>query len=316
MPPYANHLSNSSDLVTSHEATRSGFLELALERNRKSIPAIGEAHALKAAVKQVTSPEGLFEVPDIQKALLSAAGISEKAAKYFTEQDKHDAIQRLITEFLEPAGEDYIEELLYRFLLTKGDALGGMMRNIGGELGQRKFTQALLSTLRLQEIRFTWRQRRNAPWSDEDPGPLIDGRIQAIAWEHQQRKRVLLYNIKVPVVGQNVDICVLKCRPRDAERAIQTPASYIALGELKGGIDPAGADEHWKTARSALQRIRTQFNAQDVTPLPHTFFVGGAIVAGMANEIWEMLIRGSLENAANLASPNQLALLCRWLISI
>jgi len=108
-----NHLSNSSDLVTSHEATRSGFLELALERNRKSIPAIGEARALKAAVAQVTSPDDLFEVPDIQKALLSAAGISEKAAKYFTEPDKHDAIQRLIGEFLEPAGEDFIEELLY-----------------------------------------------------------------------------------------------------------------------------------------------------------------------------------------------------------
>ncbi len=26
----------------------------------------------------------------------------------------------------------------------------------------------------------------------------------------------------------------------------------LMLGELKGGIDPAGADEHWKTANTVL----------------------------------------------------------------
>jgi hypothetical protein len=33
----------------------------------------------------------------------------------------------------------------------------------------------------------------------------------------------------------------------------------IALGELKGGIDPGGADEHWKTAQAAFNRIRQAF---------------------------------------------------------
>ncbi|HAJ78349.1 MAG TPA: hypothetical protein DCO75_01135, partial [Fibrobacteres bacterium] len=29
--------------------------------------------------------------------------------------------------------------------------------------------------------------------------------------------------------------------------------------ELKGGIDPAGADEHWKTAKTAIDRIVSAF---------------------------------------------------------
>lgn len=53
------------------------------------------------------------------------------------------------------------------------------------------------------------------------------------------------------------------------------PEKYLALGELKGGIDPAGADEHWKTANSALQRIRTGFAKKSLTP--YTFFIGAAI---------------------------------------
>ena len=36
------------------------------------------------------------------------------------------------------------------------------------------------------------------------------------------------------------------------------------FGELKGGIDPAGADEHWKTGNSALVRIRKAFEDYQV----------------------------------------------------
>jgi type II restriction enzyme len=39
---------------------------------------------------------------------------------------------------------------------------------------------------------------------------------------------------------------------------------------LKGGIDPAGADEHWKTAGSALLRIKRAFQAEGLAPA--TFF--------------------------------------------
>jgi len=95
---------------------------------------------------------------------------------------------------------------------------------------------------------------------------------------------------------------------------IHTPSVYIALGELKGGIDPAGADEHWKTARTALNRIHEAFTKKKLKP--HTFFIGAAIEAKMASEIWEMLKRGGLENAANLTDEDHITSVTSWLCKL
>ncbi|NIA06699.1 MAG: hypothetical protein GWP14_03525 [Actinobacteria bacterium] len=95
---------------------------------------------------------------------------------------------------------------------------------------------------------------------------------------------------------------------------IKTPSAYIALGELKGGIDPAGADEHWKTARTALSRIREAFSKHKIEP--HIFFIGAAIEAKMASEIWRMLKTGRLENAVNLTDDEQIASITRWLCAL
>jgi hypothetical protein len=90
--------------------------------------------------------------------------------------------------------------------------------------------------------------------------------------------------------------------------------SYIALGELKGGIDPAGADEHWKTAQTALDRVREGFSKAGFSP--YTFFIGAAIEKGMASEIWTQLKSGTLTNAANLNEVNQVASISRWLCTL
>ena len=103
--------------------------------------------------------------------------------------------------------------------------------------------------------------------------------------------------------------------PRDllSIHEIQAP-SYIALGELKGGIDPAGADEHWKTARTALSRIHEAFARNQLKP--HTFFIGAAIEPKMALEIWNFLESGIIENAANLTDDEQIASITNWLCSL
>ncbi len=93
-----------------------------------------------------------------------------------------------------------------------------------------------------------------------------------------------------------------------------SPTTYIALGELKGGIDPAGADEHWKTAGTALRRIRSAFAERKLKP--HTFFIGAAVEARMAKEIWDMLKQGDLENAANLTKEDHMASITRWLCTL
>lgn len=59
-----------------------------------------------------------------------------------------------VKNFLEPAGEKFVEELVFRFLLTHGGTLGGSMRNIGGVLAQRKLTRAIISLLRNASIAY------------------------------------------------------------------------------------------------------------------------------------------------------------------
>lgn len=101
---------------------------------------------------------------------------------------------------------------------------------------------------------------------------------------------------------------------RGAKAVINSHSLYIALGELKGGIDPAGADEHWKTAQTALSRIREAF--EKAGHKPYIFFIGSAIESKMASEIWDQLQNDILANAANLNDDNQLASLSHWLCSL
>ena len=95
---------------------------------------------------------------------------------------------------------------------------------------------------------------------------------------------------------------------------VHSPKNYIALGELKGGIDPAGADEHRKTASTALDRIRIAFSEENLQP--RIFFIGAAIEKAMASEIYQQLESHILTNGANLTNEKQVVSLCSWLIGI
>ncbi len=315
--PYHNHLRSSIDLVTTYEETRSGFIALALERNRKATPFVELARALKIRANQVQKPQDLLQLQDIQLALLCAAGISDKAARHLHSEDKVDAIEGLIKNFLEPAGEGFVEELVYRFLLTRGDTLGGMMRNIGGVIAERKFARAVISALRLSAIPYKWLDEESTTWiKPQEDDTDIELRVKGLSWSSKSSgHRTLIYNRIVPIVRKNIDICLFDCDAIQINtNLLKNPNTYIALGELKGGIDPAGADEHWKTANSALERIRTSFKAHDLNPC--TFFVGAAIENSMAEEIWNQLEAGKLKNAANLTHADQLASLCAWLTTL
>lgn len=102
-------------------------------------------------------------------------------------------------------------------------------------------------------------------------------------------------------------------RATEFKRDLEDKTKFIALGELKGGIDPAGADEHWKTASTALQRIRDKFKGFNI---PELFFAGAAIEEAMAKQIYAQLQDGSLSFAANYTSEEQLQALVHWLISL
>jgi hypothetical protein len=283
------------------------------ERRRRFVPFRAQAGALKAAAGKAKSAADLMKIAEIQPALLTAAGVSDKATNHLNDSDKREAVSGLIKNFLEPAGVYFVEELVFRFLLTRGDTLGGTMRNVGGFMAQKKLTRAILACLKLAAKKCRWLHADTNAWAElpEDETD-IELSLRGLSWNAAPGPRTLLYNVTVPLVRNNVDFSLFNCSFAEMNREmVNTPSAYIALGELKGGIDPAGADEHWKTARTALNRIYQAFSRQKLKP--HTFFIGAAIEAKMAGEIWEMLEQGSLENAANLTDENQIASVTSWL---
>jgi hypothetical protein len=187
------------------------------------------------------------------------------------------------------------------------------MRNVGGALAQRKFTRALLSTLAIAGVEYHWQHSKTRKWimGTEDDSE-IELALRGMHWQADKGNRTLIYNLTVPIIKNNVDMCLFSLAPEEVESAqYNDPQSYMALGELKGGIDPAGADEHWKTARAALDRIREAFSRAGASP--GIFFIGAAIEKKMAGEIWDQLENQTLSNAANLNQEHQVAALARWL---
>jgi hypothetical protein len=313
---HSNHLRSVADLKTTRDAIRAGFVTLALERNRRATPHVAQARALQAAVQNVKKATDLQGLLEIQPALLTAAGISDKAAGHLEAADKKKAIAGLIDNFLKPAGQNFVEELVFRFLLTRGDTLGGSMRNVGGFLAQCHLSRAIVADLRLTGTPFRWLHRENRKWSDmpeDDAG--LELQLRGLSWGAGKQARTLQYNVGVSFIKSNIDLVLFRCGSDTiCKKIIDDPKAYIALGELKGGIDPAGADEHWKTARSAFDRIRDAFGKKKLRP--HTFFIGAAIESRMADEIWEMLQDGRIENAANMTDDAQLASIARWVCSL
>jgi hypothetical protein len=207
--PYLQHLKSSKELETTYEAIRAGFVALALEKNRRATPYVEEARALKIAASTAKGPSDLLDIPDIQSGLLTAAGISDKAINHLLAQDKAEAIRGLIKNFLEPAGEKFVEELVFRFLLIRGDTLGGSMRNIGGVLAQRKLTRAIISAIKIAGQSYKWLHCETNSWAKmSEYDTDIEIFVKGISWSKGSQNRTILYNMIVPIVGNNVDLCL------------------------------------------------------------------------------------------------------------
>ena len=312
------HIKKPEDLITSYSETRSGFITIALEKNRRATPFIEEARILQHRIKKITTPEKLLEIPNIKIGLIAASGISDKAASHLGDDGCLTAIKEFIEKFLIPAGSKFKEELIFRFLLTRGDTLGGKMRNIVGALAQRKLCIAIISALKMSGRIFFILLNTPNQWisSEEINDDTEIEYLRGISWKTNRNKnRTLYFNITVPVVRNNIDMILLnKSNTDDMKTLIGDCKNYVALGELKGGIDPAGADEHWKTAKTAIDRIKEAFKRND--HIPYIFFVGAAIENKMATELFDDLKAKYINNAANLTKPEHITALSDWLIDI
>ncbi|NER08230.1 MAG: type II site-specific deoxyribonuclease, partial [Okeania sp. SIO3C4] len=315
------YVQKASDLVTTHESQRNGFLEYALRKSKESIPYIDKAKALKAILEQKTkTPKDILKLEEVKSSCYEAAGVSVKANNYLKEDDLNNILEEFIKEFLEPAGQKYIDELIYRYLLTLGDALGGRMRNLVGSIANEKLTRNLISQMQVLGLCFEYYNKLSKSWFASNKYTIDQVTdIRSIKWTLKSgEKRQIIYNLTVPIVKKNIDLVVLNLHSKELsgsefKKIINDPINFEILGELKGGIDPAGADEHWKTANTALSRVRDNFKHYNIDiPL---VFIGAAIEASMSNEIFEQYATGQIMNCANLTVDNQFTSLCNWIVT-
>ncbi|MEI0539985.1 AvaI/BsoBI family type II restriction endonuclease [Brachyspira pulli] len=314
------YITSLEDLITTHEQTRIGFLSIALEKNMVGDPYVKQALAFKSMVSHTKGPEDFLTMPSIRPFMLAAAGLSDKSLQYLNSEDHIQVIKELIDKFLKPAGTAYIDETIYRFLLTKGDAVGGVMRNRIGAMGQEKLVRCILSCMNVRGISYEWVDNTNSTFKwlakcNDDTG--IEKTLKALYWINVHGSRVLGFNMTNSIVTKNIDICLYdtdKVGYEQGKIAKKHPEKAVMLGELKGGIDPAGADEHWKTANTALERIRTKYANKGLQI--KTSFIGAAIEKSMAEEIYMQLRNGTISNSANLNDTNQLVEYCNWLLDL
>jgi type II restriction enzyme len=294
----AKYIKSASDLVTTHKAIRGGFLEQAVSKGIQADPYIIRAQEFSAALKKVKSVEDLLSLNEFKEEIVAAAGFSTKATNNLNEKELNDAVEKSLKSVL--LKNDFKTELVQRYLLTKGDALGGTMRNIIGSTAGEKFTSFVIKALKEKGIQYETKENTS-------------GKIQAVFWKN----RYLLFDFKPKLIGKNIDAILINtsnCLEEIGREVFEQPGRYVACGELKGGIDPAGADEHWKTANSALERIRDCFMNLDRKPA--LFFVGAAIEVSMANEIYRQLQNKKLTFAANLNNSDQVEDLANWLTQL
>ncbi|MBR1821652.1 MAG: restriction endonuclease [Clostridia bacterium] len=316
MPAINRYITSAESLVTTHEQTRAGFLSIALEKNRVGDPFVRSALAFKAMAAHTEAAEELLSVPEVRPFLITAAGLSDKSLAHLTEADQTMAIQELIDKFLKPAGSNYIDETTFRYLLIKGDAVGGTMRNNIGNMGQSRLVRAIFSSMNVMGLACDLLSTDSKRWRRVDTTAAgIEANVRALHWANGSGERLLVFNAKIPTVGKNVDISLFSGGIQDYDRGriVRRDDRAIMFGELKAGIDPAGADEHWKTGNTALNRIRSSFAAAGY-PEVKTSFIAAAIERSMAEEIYAQLEDGTLSNAANLTNASQLTAYCNWLI--
>lgn len=296
--PAPPNIKVSGDLETTKKDTENGFYAQALAKYSMADSFVKEASAFGTRLSKCEDIEEALSDSEMFIDVATASGLSNKAMGHLSTNE----IKSLSEKILQSEDKAlWREQLVSRFLLTRGDSLGGSMRNYVGQAAGKKFVECVCSSL----------NDSNVPFESTTNGA---GKIQMLEWE----KRILVLDKNLAPIKKNIDIILMDSSTKGfsvKERLNERSADdVLACGELKGGIDPAGADEHWKTASAALNRIREWSKSMGSTV--SLFFVGAAIVPGMAREIFEQLQSDSLNHAANLHHEEQMECLATWLIQV
>ncbi len=267
-------IESAEDLITTPIETVQGFREQSEEKLKRYDRRISKADTFQTLALQHIEFSRILDDPDCFEVLVGAVGLSIKGSNHLPEIE----IRQLV-ESTYPDPFTQSDLIVKRYLQSAGDSVGGEMRNWIGQNATRmlatKIEQVLLE--QTESISVT----------------TANGKIRNII--RNGTGQVIRFDSRIRGFKNNVDLIL-----EGAEGQI------IACGELKGGIDPAGADEHWKTAKTSLLRI-ADFHKANRLSVPKLFFFGRAIERNMADEIFGDLGTGFLHGACKISSEPQLA---------
>ena len=348
-------ITSAKDLQTLRTSTRQGFIDQACEKSRRAIEIENRMHGFMLALENIRKIDNLFDLKDYWLELVAAASFSIKAWGYARSGETPDQQKARLRERFtkiyarcqnETTDEEsclalFRERILFRSLLTQGESLGGSMRNWIGQVGAGSLVEALQNVLAERgTIEYTKGSKKVhlIRWDnrlllfDTKPTLHIKGGNVEITLSSSNEEEIETSQ-QLPL--NNIDMILLNTSdipqvqtvwgeslPLSAEDLMQAerdllknPKYYLACGELKSGNDPAGGDEHWKTAWAAFDRIRNPSSiAKEFRP--ELFFIGRAIEAVMAANIFERLENGVFSFAANLSNPQQIEALAKWLTAL
>lgn len=286
---------SASDLVTSKQATVDGFSWQANEKVGRSDNYISHAEYFLRNAADINGIEDVRKDSTLTDFFIAACMLSKKSLSHLNVETQNEIITKLI-DFKNLSDPAYLRSLERRYFLTSGDSLGGTMRNVVGQSAQDKLTEAIVA--RLEAL-------------GKNPERIFNGSQKTVAVKWLDRR--VIFDKKPKFINKSVDIIVVK-GDSAISGVLENPNDYVCCGELKGGIDPAGADEHWKTAKTALERIASSFEGAGLNK-PKLVFIGTAIETAMSEEIFSLLSEGWLSGAANTYYADQFSEIVDLIIS-
>jgi len=194
----------------------------------------------------------------------TATGATEKAKKGLGYDEKQIRSHIIAKIGVTTKIKDAIEILTIGYSLVLGDSMGGSMRNLIGNIGEDRIENVLNTKFGGQRVKSTESGRPKITKCSNPP-------------------RTLHWNVKIP--GQ-----------RNFDLVISKSTTLISVLEIKSGIDPAGADEHWSTASSKLLKLH------QAMPSLKCGFAGAVIVDSTRREIAEGIKRKELVCGININS--------------
>ena len=197
-----------------------------------------------------------------------------------------------------------------------GDSLGGSSRNEVGRVAMAHVMRRLIKRLhhrgRLVRVIYTLREslvpgtcRGQDVVLEISPKTDLEEVLDEIEAKYVKYKELHLNNGVELLVDKQIswyDSEGKKYNPTadlhsDKGGVVETDMIWGA--EVKGGADPAGSDEHWKTASRALARVLEDAHESGHMKPPLSF-IGTTIVKKVAVEIKAWMERGDLVSAYNL----------------